>query len=301
MSRVVPFAGAALRLVAGVPQELALLALGLIVFVHAAVGRVRRRYEVRLGELRALVAGVPVTRARPNRSAFHGPWWWARLAAITCWGVGVLSITASATFTTTATLNQGAISSGHMALTLPASGSTYRLQTGASNIAPADFIERPVDVQIDATTSPGIMSGIQLAVSSSTSGSGAPQLDDGTANGMRFWVQGCSQAWTQRTDYASAPGYNYTCGGSRSDVIGTYGGATALPTPGSTTCPPGGTSSLRTYESPSALGNVNTSASSHNYLVVFMCFPNDADNAYQDLTTTLTFAFTGVQRGGTAK
>lgn len=67
----------------------------------------------------------------------------------------------------------------------------------------------------------------------------------------------------------------------------------------------GGTNSYRSLsELASAYTLVNLptlSASTTLHLVITMCLPSSTGDTYQDLTSTLTFTFTGTQRTGTNK
>ncbi len=324
VSRVIPHAATPFRLLTGTTQGIVLVLLSALLVARAAWQRRRRRKDVaaadrrerldlglalaaipagarpeRIRLLAALVAAAerPDTKVPPRRR--FGGRWWIRMATVALSLVGILAMTASANFTATATTNQTAIGAGHMGFTLPAAGGTYRLETGASTIATGDLIERSIDLQIDGTTSAGIMQRVDLQVSASSTagdGGGSYKLDDNTSDSLRFWVQSCSVPWTT-TDVAP---YTYTaCGGVRADVIGSYGAATALPTAG--TCPYAGVSSVNAVESVTAMSNITLTASAHNYLVVFMCLPTATGNNYQNASATFTYTFTGVQRSATNK
>jgi hypothetical protein len=308
VSETVPHVGVVFQWLAGMMQGVLLLLAGAALLGCIMMQRARGRYEARLAVLQASVLGSAAPTTRPRRRISFA-WTGARVGTAVLVTLGILSMTASANFSATATVNQGAINSGHMGFAFPSAGSTYRLQTGVNGggsnyIVPGDLIERAVDVKVDATTSSGIMSSIQLTMStaSNTAGDGPPTstyyLDDNTANSLRFWILGCSQAWTT-TD---TPPYMYTaCGGSTTDVVGTYHANNAsLPTAPSS-CNYTGPISLHTAESAQTLTGLATAANSDNYLVIFMCLPAATVDTYQDSAIALNYLFTGIQRAATSK
>jgi hypothetical protein len=280
-----------------------LLGFSMMVVTRAAVQR--RLLEPEL--LRAWARSVVVARAAraaagdgraeklPRRPAYRRPWWWTRVAGGAMWGLGMLSLTASASFSATATVNQGALTAGHMELEVPAAGATNRLTLGATGLVPGDLMMRALDLNVSADTTAGIIDHVELGIEASPSSA----LDGDAVNGLQIWIEKCSTDWTES---GSTPAFSYTCsGGTRSDVLGSTS-AHALPSAG--TCPPpdGTVSSLNSLTViPETLTNITTTAGASNNLVVFMCFPNSADNQWQDESSTLTFTFSGVQRAGTNK
>ncbi len=191
--------------------------------------------------------------------------------------LGIVSINAYATFSGTATVSQAAVTAGHMQLTVPAAGVTNRLTLGASGIAPGDTLSRALDLNVDASTTASLMTGITLTVTASPSSA----LNTDATNGLKIWIAKCSLAWTET---GTTPAFSYTCGGTQSDVLGTSASPTAIST-----------------VSASALSNVTTSASANNKLMVKLTFPTAAGDTFQDATSTLSFAFTGTQRAGSAQ
>lgn len=190
--------------------------------------------------------------------------------------VGVLSFNAWATFTASTAVNQSATSSGHMELTIPAAGASNRLTLGASDIAPGDTMQRVVDVTVDASSSTGIFTALQMAITASPSSA----LDTDADDGLKAWVAVCDVAWTEA---GSSPAYTYTCGGTQQDVLATSGSPTAI----------------STLTGATSLSNVDLTPGTANHLMVRLSFPTTADDAFQDLSSTLTFTFSGVQRAGT--
>jgi spore coat-associated protein N len=309
VAHVIPYAGGPFGWLAGTPQGLALLLVAMLLFAKAALQR-RMRY----GDLPPLRRGTYArmrgrTLADDARSRLSRPWWWTRLGAAVMCGIGVLSLTAGATFTATASVNQGAISTGHMAIMIPGAGATNRLTLGASGLAPGDRIQRAVDVSIDASTTSGIMSGMTLAVTAIPSS----LLDSNSTNGLKIFVQDCrtsggASGWSES---GSTPAFSYSCtkgaGGTWSDNLNSIptNDPTGVPSAGTCATSNNGTGSYRAVsELGSAFPLVNLptlAASTTLHLVITMCFPTNAGDTYQDLTSTLTFAFAGVQRSGTAK
>jgi len=318
VSQVVPYAGAPFRLLVGTPQVIAMLLLAMLLLVHA--GRQRKQIVPELATWHARVVDVlSGPRARDQRARRRavallreevayasapvahrkrfGPWWWTRVGAVVVWAVGVLSLTASASFSGGSSVNQGALSSAHMALTAPGAGATNRLTLAGTNIAPGDLMQRAIDISVDGSTGAGMMTGMTLQVTAPTTTS---LLDSNDANGLQLWVMSCSNAWTES---GTAPAYKYVCGGGGTlqAVLGS-----SLPTPTdpvtSYTCPPGGATvkGLNTMKTAQTLNNLPTlSANTTVHLVVFMCFPGGTGDTYQDLTSQLRFIFSGVQRSGT--
>ena len=189
--------------------------------------------------------------------------------------LGVLSINAYATFTATTSVTQTTpFTAGHMSITVPASGATDRLYTGASGIAPGDTMQRVVDVTVDNSTTSGILTALKVAISASPSST----LDTDATNGLQVWVQKCSTAYSE-----SGPPYTYTCGGSTADVIGTSGSPVAI----------------STLTSATTLTGVSTTPNVTSHLRFYFTFPSTAGDSFQDASSTLTFTFSGTQRAGT--
>lgn len=210
--------------------------------------------------------------------AARRPGRWTLITGAGLVALGVLSMNAWATFTATSSVNQGAITAGHMQITIPGAGATNRLTLGASGIAPGDTMQRAVDVSISNSNTTGIMTGLKLAISA-TDGDGL-HLGTDASDGLKVWVAACDQAWTEA---GGSPAFTYTCGGSQSDVLGTSGSPTAV----------------SALSSATALSNVSVTPNATNYLMIKLTFPSTAGDAFQDATTSLTFDFSGTQRAGT--
>ena len=173
-----------------------------------------------------------------------------------------------ATFTSS-TSTSHTVSSGTVTIALGATGaSTNRLNIGATAIAPGDTIQRSVDL---------INSGsLDLAsITLTTTASPTSLLDSDATNGLQMVIDKCSVAWTE-----SGPPYTYTCGGSTSSVL------TTRPVIGSAL----------------ALTNLSSLTSGvTDHLRVTLTFPSGAGNTLQNLSSTISYAFTGTQRAATNK
>ena len=165
-----------------------------------------------------------------------------------------------ATFTSSTSASH-TIASGTLSLTAPSS----RLGTGASTIAAGDTMQRMIDLSYSGS----ISFGSATLTTNATSSSG---LDTDATDGLHITIDKCSQAWTE-----SGPPYTYTCGGSTSTVLASS--------------PVIGTNM--------ALANLTLTAGSTDHLRVTVTLPSTAGNSLQNLSSTIAYTFTGVQRAGT--
>jgi spore coat-associated protein N len=168
-----------------------------------------------------------------------------------------------ATFTSS-TSTSHTIASGTLSLT---SGPVNRLGTGASLIAAGDSMQRAIDLNYAGSVD---MGSATLTTSASTSSA----LDTDTTDGLRLAIDKCSVAWTE-----SGPPYTYTCGGSVSTVLASQ------PLIGSNV----------------GLSNLTLTAGTTDHLRVTVTLPSTAGNAFQNLSSTVGYTFTGVQRAGTSQ
>jgi spore coat-associated protein N len=168
-----------------------------------------------------------------------------------------------ATFTSSTSASH-TIATGTLSLT---SGPTNRLGTGASAIAAGDTMQRAIDLNYAGSISFG---SVTLTTNASTSSA----LDTNTTDGLQVAVDKCSVAWTE-----SGPPYTYTCSGSTSSVL----------------------ASQPVIGSNMALSNLTLTAGSTDHLRVTVTLPSTAGNALQNLSSTIAYTFTGVQRAGTSQ
>jgi len=168
-----------------------------------------------------------------------------------------------ATFTSS-TSTSHTIASGTLSLT---SGPVNRLGTGASLIAAGDSMQRAIDLNYAGSVDMG-------SATLTTSASPSSTLDTDTTDGLQLAIDKCSVAWTE-----SGPPYTYTCGGSVSTVLASQ------PLIGSNI----------------ALSNLTLTAGTTDHLRVTVTLPSTAGNAFQNLSSTVGYTFTGVQRAGTSQ
>jgi predicted ribosomally synthesized peptide with SipW-like signal peptide len=165
-----------------------------------------------------------------------------------------------ATFTSSTSASH-TIATGTLSLT---SGPTNRLGTGAS-LAAGDSMQRAIDLNYAGSISFG-------AITLTTSASPSSALDTDATDGLHVAIDTCSVAWTE-----SGPPYTYTCGGSTSTVL----------------------ASSPVIGSNAALSNLTLTAGSTDHLRVTVTLPSTAGNSLQNLSSTIAYTFTGVQRAGT--
>lgn len=182
--------------------------------------------------------------------------------------VGGLGTFASFTSSTSAS---GTPATGTVTIALGATGaSTNRLNIGATDVAPGDTLQRSFDL-----TNSGSINLASVTLTSTASPSSL--LDTDVTNGLQMVVDRCSVAWTEA---GVAPAYTYSCGGSTTTVLASravIGAAIALSSLSSTTA--GVTDRLR----------------------LTLTLPGTAGNTFQNITSTITYAFTGTQRTATNK
>ncbi|HMJ00080.1 MAG TPA: TasA family protein [Gaiellaceae bacterium] len=173
-----------------------------------------------------------------------------------------------ATFTSTTSANH-TVASGTVTIALGATGaSTNRLTVGATALAPGDTLQRSVDLINQGS--------LDLAsITLTTTASPTSLLDSDATNGLQMVIDKCSVAWTE-----SGPPYTYTCSGSTSSVLASR-------------------AVIGTTLALSNLGSLISAATDH--LRVTLTFPSGAGNTFQNLSSTVTYAFTGTQRAGTNK
>jgi spore coat-associated protein N len=186
-------------------------------------------------------------------------------AAATLAGLGTF-----ATFTSS-TSASNTVSSGSLTIALGAVGPANRLTVNATAVAPGDTIQRAFDLSNAGT--------IDLAGSPTLTTTASPSslLDTDTTNGLQMVVDKCSVAWTE-----SGPPYTYACSGSQSSVLASrpvIGSNIAL----------------------SNLADLVPAGAGPDHLRLTLTLPSGAGNTFQNLTSTLTYAFSATQRAATNK
>lgn len=181
---------------------------------------------------------------------------------------GSLSTFASFTSSTSATNSS---TTGTVSIALGATGaSSNRLTVAATDIAPGDTMQRSFDLTNSGS--------IDLAsITLTTTASPSSLLDTDATNGLQMLIEKCSVAWTES---GVSPAFTYTCGGSTTTVLASravIGTAISLSSLGSTTV--GATDRLR----------------------LTLSLPGTAGNTFQNISSSITFDFSGTQRSGTNK
>ncbi|MEY2474137.1 MAG: hypothetical protein QOK28_3466 [Actinomycetota bacterium] len=196
----------------------------------------------------------------------------SRKLLLTLGAVGIAASMAGlgsfATFTSSTNASQS-VGSGTVVVGLGATAAaTNRLTVAASGLVPGDTIQRSVDV---ANTGNQNLASLTLTTTASPS----TVLTTDTTNGLQMVVDRCSSNWTES---GASPAFTYTCSGSSTTIVATRAviGANMSLT-GLSALTSGGTDHLR----------------------VTLTFPTTADNTFQGLSTSITYAFTGTQRAGT--
>ena len=182
--------------------------------------------------------------------------------------VGSLSTFASFTSSTSASNTQA---TGTVTIALGATGAaTNRLTVGATDIAPGDTMQRSFDL-----TNAG---SINLASTTlTTTASPSSLLDTDATNGLQMVIDKCSVAWTEA---GSSPAFTYTCGGTTTSVL----------------------ASQAVIGSAISLANLSSlTAGTTDRLRLTLTLPSAAGNTFQNISSTVSYAFTGTQRTATNK
>ncbi len=170
-----------------------------------------------------------------------------------------------AVFTNT-TSESHAVTTGTVVVGLGDLGtSANRLDIDATAVAPGDTIQRSVTLANDGT--------LDLAsVTLTTSADPSSILDTDATDGLQMTIDQCDVAWTE-----SGPPYTYTCSGTTTTTV----------------------ASRAVIGTDLALSDLTLTAGATNHLRVTLTLPTTAGNTFQDLTSTISYAFTGTQRDGT--
>jgi len=179
----------------------------------------------------------------------------------------VAGLTTYAAFTDSETADQ-AISSGVVDISLAAAGADNRLSVAAVGIHPGDTMQRAFKLSNASTDTLG---SITLTTTATTSSA----LDTDATNGLQMVIERCSTAWTES---GTAPAYTYTCGGTTSTVL----------------------ASRAVIGSNLSLSNLTLTSGSTDNLRLTLTLPSAAGNSFQNLSSTVQYAFTATGRSGRA-
>lgn len=177
------------------------------------------------------------------------------------------------TFTSTTAAQTPTYTSGTVVLDYGASGTTNRLATGATGMAPGDTAQRGFTLRNNGTLA---MASTTLTLTATTSS----LLNSDATNGLTVKIDKCSVVWVETG--TTAP-FTYTCAGTSTSVLATTPLATVIATPPVIST---GLSSL-------------TAAGVDN-LVMTYTLPASASNTVQGLSSALNLSFTGTQRAAAA-
>jgi hypothetical protein len=144
-----------------------------------------------------------------------------------------------------------------------------KIGVDASNVVPGDTIQRAVTLSNTGTSNLG---GVTLTTTAKTSS----LLDTDATNGLQLKIESCSVAWVAVAP-TTAP--TYTCGGTTSDVLASKA-VIGANTPIATTAVTNGTT---------------------DNLRVTLTLPATAGDSFQGASSTINFAFTGVQRAAASR
>lgn len=178
------------------------------------------------------------------------------------------------TFTDTTTAST-TVDSGIVDLNLGAVGTANRLTVGASDIVPGDTVQRAFTLSGGTSTSP--LGAVDLTSAANPSS----LLDTDGTHGLQMVIEKCSLT-TGWVEAGTAPAYTYTC------PLGTVTTVLASRPVVGTNVALTGLDSL-------------TTAGATDQLRMTLTLPSTAGNTFQNLTSTLTYTFTGTQRAATSK
>ena len=135
---------------------------------------------------------------------------------------------------------------------------TNRLDVDATGLSPSASVHRTFDVVNSASTT---FSTFTLSTTATTSS----LLDTDAVDGLQVRLERCTTAWTES---GSAPGYTYSCSGTRTQALAFRPVAmTAVPLGSMQSATPGGT----------------------DHLLLTEHLPTTADNTFQNQTSAFTF------------
>jgi spore coat-associated protein N len=188
--------------------------------------------------------------------------------AIVLVALAMVGVGAYATFTGSTSASHS-VTTGTVTIALGATGAaTNRLTVDATAVAPGDTMQRGFELANTGTL--GLAS-----VSLTTSAGPSTALDSDATNGLQMLIDRCSVAWTEA---GSSPAFTYSCSGTTITVVA------SRPIIGSNLAMPG----------LSALTSGGT-----DHLRLTLTLPSATGNAFQGLTSTITYTFTGTQRAAT--
>jgi hypothetical protein len=135
-------------------------------------------------------------------------------------------------------------------------------------------MQRAFDLANTAAAGSDALASITLTTAAPTSSN----LDADPANGLQLTIDSCSQPWTEA---GTSPAFTYTCGGTTQSVL----------------------ASRPVIGTDVALANLASLATgTTDHLRATLALPDTTpQTGFANVTSTLTFTFTGTQRAGTDK
>lgn len=188
--------------------------------------------------------------------------------ALLAGAAGVAGLGTFGSFTSTTSASQS-VASGTVTIGLGVAGPANRLSVAAAGLVPGDTVQRAVTLTNSGSQN---LSTVTLT----TTASPTSKLDSDTTNGLHLALDACSVPWTEA---GTSPAYTYTCSGITTPVL----------------------ASQPVIAANAALSGLSSlTAGASDNLRSTLTLPAGADNTFQNLTSTITFAFTGTQRTATA-
>jgi spore coat-associated protein N len=193
-------------------------------------------------------------------------------AALLAMAAGAAGLGTFGSFTSTTSASE-AVGAGTVSIALGAAGANNRMTVAATGVVPGDTIQRTATLSNAAANQ--ALSSITLTTSATPP---ANVLTTDLTNGLQTKIDRCSVAWTEAGAGTEASPYTYTCSGTTSVVL----------------------AQRAIIGLNLALTNLTTLAvNTTDYLRVTTTLPSTADNAFQGLTASVAFTFTGTQRTST--
>ena len=188
-------------------------------------------------------------------------------AAVLAAAAAVAGLGTFGTFTDSTSVDT-TVASGTVSIDLSVPGGPKAIPVTTADFLPGNSLSRPVHLANDGDV---VLSAVSLASTATPSSA----LVSDPVNGLQLTLRSCSKSWTENR-HAAAP--TYTCGGTERAL---YAGPVA---------------SSQTLSNPASLDPGGT-----DKLLFTISLPTSAGNELQATTATVSLAFTGVQRTGTAR
>jgi spore coat-associated protein N len=184
--------------------------------------------------------------------------------------VGAVGAGTYGAWTSTTAVESPTYSSGAVKLDFGPAGATNRLSVGASGLAPGDTVQRGFTLRNNGSLD-------FASISMDLSAPASSLLDSDPSDGLTLKIEECSTGWIES---GSTP-YTYSCTGTQNTVLAVTPVATAKATP------------------PTLGGLAALSSGGSDSLRATFALPAGSGDATQGRSSTLSVAFTAVQRAAT--